>query len=213
MAGKTVRIIIADALEDLSPENLDKFRVRLRERKDDARIRRAQVEGKSPLELADLLVERFTRDRAVSVAVELLRAMGCSEVAKELGERAFTHGTRHNPHHHPTPPPPLTDDPCFNPLSLSLSLSSDEHFVDRHRKQLTDRVSNINPVLDELLDSGVLSSEQYSTVRAIRPTQEQMRFLYEGPLKSGGKRSKDQLLSALEDQEKYLIEDLREGQS
>uniref|UniRef100_A0A3B3ZIZ9 Pyrin domain-containing protein n=1 Tax=Periophthalmus magnuspinnatus TaxID=409849 RepID=A0A3B3ZIZ9_9GOBI len=84
MAGKTVRIIIADSLEDLSPENLDKFRVRLRERKDDARIRRAHVEGKSPLELADLLVERFTRDRAVSVAVELLRAMGCSEVAKEL---------------------------------------------------------------------------------------------------------------------------------
>ncbi|XP_055084110.1 apoptosis-associated speck-like protein containing a CARD isoform X2 [Periophthalmus magnuspinnatus] len=211
MAGKTVRIIIADSLEDLSPENLDKFRVRLRERKDDgARIRRAQVDGKSPLELADLLVERFTRDRAVSVAVELLRAMGCSEVAKELEEEAKDvlqpASTGQDSGASPGPGASAAPD-------THRAAAEDEHFVDRHRKQLTDRVSNINPVLDELLVSGVLSSEQYSTVRAIRPTQEQMRFLYEGPLKSGGKRSKDQLLSALEDQEKYLIEDLREGQS
>uniref|UniRef100_A0A8C6SUU7 Uncharacterized protein n=1 Tax=Neogobius melanostomus TaxID=47308 RepID=A0A8C6SUU7_9GOBI len=68
------------------------------------------------------------------------------------------------------------------------------HFVDRHQIELIKRVSNINPILDHL---------------AIPTTQDKMRFLFRGPLKAG-EPSKDELLSALEKEEKYLIKDLRE---
>uniref|UniRef100_A0A8C6WM62 CARD domain-containing protein n=1 Tax=Neogobius melanostomus TaxID=47308 RepID=A0A8C6WM62_9GOBI len=89
----------------------------------------------------------------------------------------------------------------FNPLSLS---SSEGHFVDRHQIDLIKRVSNINPILDHLLKEEVLTQEQYDKAREIRTTQEQMRFLFRGPLKAG-EPSKDELLSALEKEEKCLI--------
>ncbi|KAJ0066376.1 hypothetical protein NL108_011727 [Boleophthalmus pectinirostris] len=197
----TTKTVIAGALEDLSQDDLAKFRLWLRERKSDGpRVRRAQVDGKNPLQLADLLVETFCENRAVQVTVELLRAIGCTRVAEELAEEANKllqpAQTRQNP---PAPAP-----------GASAAPARDEHFVDRHRIQLTERVSNINPVLDLLLQERVLTPEQYTEIRSIRTRQEQMRFLYQGPLTSGGERSKDVFLSALRAHEIYLIKDLEE---
>ncbi|XP_072317708.1 apoptosis-associated speck-like protein containing a CARD [Eucyclogobius newberryi] len=196
------RIIIAEALQDLSPEKLDTFRVRLRERRGDGpRLRRAHVDGTGPRELADLLVEAFSR-RAVEVTLELLRAVGCTEAAEDLAEEAKV-WTK------PAPPRPAGPERPPAASGASAEPAKKEHFVDRHRKELTDRVSNINPILDLLLHHKVLGQEQYDEVRKISTKQEQIRFLYSGPLKSGGERSKDLLLTALEEEEEYLMEDLR----
>uniref|UniRef100_A0A8C6UNN1 CARD domain-containing protein n=1 Tax=Neogobius melanostomus TaxID=47308 RepID=A0A8C6UNN1_9GOBI len=84
------------------------------------------------------------------------------------------------------------------------------HFVDRNRKELIDRVSNVVPILDHLLQEKVLKDEQYDDAMAERTAQTKMRFLFSGPLKSAGVRGKDVLLSALKEYEPYLIEDLEE---
>lgn len=84
-----------------------------------------------------------------------------------------------------------------------------EHFVDRHRNNLVERVNNIDPILDNLLKKDVIQQEEYDTMRAIQTTQEKMRKLYSGPLKAGGHAAKDIFYEILEQKEVYLVADLK----
>uniref|UniRef100_A0A8C6UHB8 Pyrin domain-containing protein n=1 Tax=Neogobius melanostomus TaxID=47308 RepID=A0A8C6UHB8_9GOBI len=93
MAGS--RIMIANALEDLTPEQFTKFTARLKEPRGDehkpARFKQGQLNGQDHQGLADLLADSFSGN-AVSITVALLRAIDAHRVAEELGECAFTHG-------------------------------------------------------------------------------------------------------------------------
>ncbi|KAG8009858.1 Apoptosis-associated speck-like protein containing a CARD [Nibea albiflora] len=86
MAPKSKRRCIADTLEDLEPAQLEKFLRQLLDRRVEPRVRRAMVQGKSRLEIADVLVSTFTEDGAVKVTEELLKESGCSTAAKDLVE-------------------------------------------------------------------------------------------------------------------------------
>ncbi|XP_050931905.1 uncharacterized protein LOC108899588 isoform X2 [Lates calcarifer] len=88
-----------------------------------------------------------------------------------------------------------------------------KHFVDEHQCDLIDRVSNIGPILDNLLKDGVIQQEDYDQIRAIPTTQEKMRKLYGGPLKAGGHESKDIFYRTLEEKEPCLISDLNRNES
>uniref|UniRef100_A0A8C6SPL7 Caspase-1 n=1 Tax=Neogobius melanostomus TaxID=47308 RepID=A0A8C6SPL7_9GOBI len=103
MAGR--RILIADALEDLTPKDLSKFTARLKEPRGDehkpARFRQGQLNGKDHQGLADLLTDSFSGN-AVSITVALLRAIGANRVAEELGECVWSAGSGAG-----RPPPPL----------------------------------------------------------------------------------------------------------
>uniref|UniRef100_A0A3Q3FLX0 CARD domain-containing protein n=1 Tax=Labrus bergylta TaxID=56723 RepID=A0A3Q3FLX0_9LABR len=85
--------------------------------------------------------------------------------------------------------------------------SDDKHFVDKYKLQLTDRVSHMDPILDRLLDRGVLQPEAYDTIRALPTSQKKMRELYCGCLKAGT-ASKDVFYEILLENEKFLIDDL-----
>nr|XP_020516701.1 NACHT, LRR and PYD domains-containing protein 1a-like [Labrus bergylta] len=85
--------------------------------------------------------------------------------------------------------------------------SDDQHFVDKYKLQLTDRVSHMDPILDRLLDRGVLQPEAYDTIRALPTSQKKMRELYCGCLKAGA-ASKDIFYQILLENEKFLIDDL-----
>ncbi|XP_075962778.1 uncharacterized protein LOC142965629 isoform X3 [Anarhichas minor] len=87
--------------------------------------------------------------------------------------------------------------------------SQGEHFVDKHRCDLIERVSNINTILDNLLTEGVISQEDYDTMSVIPTTQEKMRKLYRGPLKAAGHDGKDVFYKILEEKESYLVADLK----
>lgn len=89
MAPKTKRKCIADALEDLEPEHLEKFRRQLLDRREEPRVRRAMVKDKSFLDIASVLVSTFTEDGAVKVTEELLKEIGCHDVAKDLGKYIY----------------------------------------------------------------------------------------------------------------------------
>ncbi|KAG8429964.1 hypothetical protein GDO86_018740 [Hymenochirus boettgeri] len=67
-----------------------------------------------------------------------------------------------------------------------------QHFVDKHRVSLIQRVSNIDPILDDLLALNILSQEQYDTVRTQRTAQERVRELYDC-VRSWGREEKDHL--------------------
>ena len=82
------------------------------------------------------------------------------------------------------------------------------HFVDQHRSDLIQRIGNFSPILDKLLDHGVLSQEQYD-IRAKATRQDKARELYSGALTSSGTSGKDIFYKVLEELEPFLIEDLK----
>ncbi|XP_026041567.1 apoptosis-associated speck-like protein containing a CARD isoform X2 [Astatotilapia calliptera] len=92
-------------------------------------------------------------------------------------------------------------------LSDSSSEPTRKHFVDKHRVQLIQRVSNIAPILDELQDKEVIDQEQYDKIRALPTSQDRMRELYSGPLKASA-ACKDVFYESLLANEKFLVEDL-----
>lgn len=79
--------------------------------------------------------------------------------------------------------------------------------MDKHREELIQRVSNIGPILDALLETNVIQQETYDKIRRLSVPQEQMRELYSGPLKAG-KNSKAIFNCILQSKEPWLIRDL-----
>uniref|UniRef100_A0A3Q3LRV8 Pyrin domain-containing protein n=1 Tax=Labrus bergylta TaxID=56723 RepID=A0A3Q3LRV8_9LABR len=179
MAPKTKKAALADMLENLSESNFDKFCSHLLDRREEPRVRRRQVEGKNFLQIADVLVSTFTEAGAVKVAVELLGCANCGQEVEELGYS----------------PPSGPGSNLTSSLTIFFSFLSDQHFVDKYKLQLTDRVSHMDPILDRLLD------------RALPTSQKKMRELYCGCLKAGA-ASKDIFYQILLENEKFLIDDL-----
>lgn len=78
--------------------------------------------------------------------------------------------------------------------------------MDEHRVELIQRVSNIEPILEELKEK-IIQQEAYDEIRAQQTPQEKMRALYNGPLKAGD-AAKEAFYQSLKKHEKMLIEDL-----
>lgn len=216
MAQSSRRIQILHALEDLTSDQLSRFTAQMREKRGDGvkpdNFRMGQVEGKTILQLTDLLVGSLAA-HAVQVTVALLRAIDCNDVANNLEEDAKDLLPPSKPSSNgvpgaPAPPGGECDAPAPGGESDAPARA---RFVDKHRRTLIERVSNVASILDRLLDEGVLKQGQYEEAMSSKTKQDQMRFLFNGPLKAGGDRSKDIFLSALEKEEAFLIEELREG--
>ncbi|XP_069032460.1 uncharacterized protein [Embiotoca jacksoni] len=140
---------------------------------------------KNFMEITDALVNHFTEERAVLVMVDLLNQIGCSGVAKTLGEETAGRSSAAAEQHG----------------------KKDQHFVDKHRNDLIQRVSNVGPILDELLTK-VIQQERYDAIRAVKPSQEQMREIY-GVLLKAGTDAKDIFYNSLQKHEKCLLQDLQ----
>ncbi|KAE8578064.1 hypothetical protein XENTR_v10023314 [Xenopus tropicalis] len=82
-----------------------------------------------------------------------------------------------------------------------------EHFVDKHRTPLINRVANLEPILDELLAKRVLTQEEYDSVRYSGTPQAKMRQLYLY-VRGWGITEKDQFYGLLEEKCRPLIRDL-----
>ncbi|XP_031169421.1 apoptosis-associated speck-like protein containing a CARD [Sander lucioperca] len=201
MAPKTIKKAISDALEDLSPENLEKFRVHLIDRRDEPRVRRNRVAGKNFLEIADVLVTHFTEAKAPAVAVEILNDIGCAADASSLEEETVGQSSKLGSSGTATPSP--------GPTGVNTTADG-KHFVDKHRIKLIERVSNIAAILDELLEEDVIQEETYDKIRVLPTCQDKMRELYSGPLKAGGIKGKDKFYTILEKKERFLVDELKE---
>ncbi|XP_054916976.1 apoptosis-associated speck-like protein containing a CARD [Poeciliopsis prolifica] len=183
MPPKTAKKILSNKLEDLSGDNLKKFRTELLDRKDG--VRTSQVEGKDFMEISDVMINVYSEKKALKVAEEILREIRCNQAADDLVAEAEQVG-----------------------LFSSAGGSSDgEHFVDRHRTDLIQRVTAVPAVLDKLLKAKVIQDETYDEILALRPSQVQMRTLYKY-VKAGGLAAKDLFLKILKEEQSFLIDDL-----
>ncbi|KAL7393678.1 hypothetical protein ABVT39_014308 [Epinephelus coioides] len=196
---RSIRMVLADMLEDLSKENFDKFCRQLLDCTEGPRVRRNRVEGKNYLDIADVLVTTYTESRAVGVAETLLREIGCNEDAERLAEDAGRQSTK--------PGPSDTVSPSAG-TSGAHAMAEGKHFVDKHRSQLIDRVCETASVLDALLESDVIQQGTYDEILAVPTHRDRMRKLYSGPLNSAGNVGKDILLNILKEKQKYLIDEL-----
>lgn len=200
MPGKTIKQALSDTLEDLSEQDFKKFRHRLLDRSEEPRIRRNKVEGKDQLDVADVMVSHYTDERALRVAVEILEMIGCTREAKDLVEDAGG-----------LPSDTASSAGASAGAAGVQPKAGEKHFVDKHQVQLIQRVSRIGPILDELLDEGVINQETYNKIRALPTSQEQMRELYSGPLQASPV-CKDIFYKILQEHDKFLVNDLKGNQ-
>ncbi|XP_052000741.1 apoptosis-associated speck-like protein containing a CARD isoform X2 [Xyrauchen texanus] len=190
---KTIKDHLIDTFDDLGQDNQKKFKSKLCDRKKEPRVRRGAIEkAKDSLDLADLMVITFTSKEAIPVSLEILEAIGCNEQAKELKEVSGhnTSGSVHDPTAGPSPP------------------SNDKHFIDRNRKELIQRVNNIDAILDELFEKEIIRKEEYDEIRAEKTPQSKMRALFDGPINSAGTAGKDALYKVLMKLQFHLMKDL-----
>ncbi|XP_054478061.1 uncharacterized protein LOC129109937 [Anoplopoma fimbria] len=87
MAQTTIKGALRRALGDLTKDDFLLFGHELRDRREEPRVLRSDVEGKGVLEITDLLVSKFTEPKARQVAVEILRQINCNEEAEKLNLR------------------------------------------------------------------------------------------------------------------------------
>ena len=80
--------------------------------------------------------------------------------------------------------------------------------MDKHQLELIERVSNVAPILDELLDRKVISQNRYDKIGALPTSQEKMRAICSTCLKAGT-ACKDVFYKILEENEPHLIADLK----
>ncbi|XP_049424536.1 NACHT, LRR and PYD domains-containing protein 1b allele 2-like isoform X2 [Epinephelus fuscoguttatus] len=71
-----------------------------------------------------------------------------------------------------------------------------QHFVDRHRTALIERVCDTKAILDELVDRGLISDESYDAVRALKTTRDQMREIHRF-VTAAGTEGRDELYEIL----------------
>lgn len=86
MAPKTIKKLIFDALENLTPLDLEKFIRHLVDRREDPRIRRSRVDGKNFMVVTDAIVSTFCEYKGLLVTLEILKDIDCNEDASRLGE-------------------------------------------------------------------------------------------------------------------------------
>lgn len=194
--AKSIKDHLQDTFDDLGQGDQRKFKSKLCDRRTGPRVRRAQIEKVTDsIDLTDLMVNTFTETGAVPVTIEILQAIGCNEQASELKENAA-------PLRVPTVPSPAPG-PGPGPSALST-----EHFIDRNRVELINRVHNIDRILDQLLQMKFITNEDYESIRNEKTSQKKMRELLIGPIKSAGTRGKDALHQALRQSEPHLTEEL-----
>ncbi|KAM8747331.1 uncharacterized protein AB9X84_015386 [Acanthopagrus schlegelii] len=73
----------------------------------------------------------------------------------------------------------------YYPLFSSVTTASGQHFVERHRTALIDRVSDTGHILDKLLEKKLISQEVCVTIRGLSTTYEQMMNIIDLMVKVG----------------------------
>ncbi|MEQ2297874.1 hypothetical protein AMECASPLE_039186 [Ameca splendens] len=86
MPPNSAKKLLKNSLESLATGNFEKFLSELLDRRDGVKMN--QVEGKSFLKVTDVMISVYTERRALEVAQEILKDIGCRQEASELAEEA-----------------------------------------------------------------------------------------------------------------------------
>ncbi|KAM3917784.1 uncharacterized protein RB166_016708 isoform 2-T3 [Leptodactylus fuscus] len=86
-------------------------------------------------------------------------------------------------------------------------LSDKKHFVIENRKKLINSITQVDPVLDDLLDKELLTQEQYDIIWKKSTSQDKMRELY-SYVRSWGPKDKDTFRLILKKHDPMVIKNL-----
>ncbi|XP_056332051.1 apoptosis-associated speck-like protein containing a CARD isoform X6 [Danio aesculapii] len=193
--AESIKEHLQEAFEDLGADNLRRFKSKLGDRRQGPRVSKSTIEKlKDEIDLADLMVNTFTSKDAVSVTVEILRAIKCNAVADDLLKNTGQSESQ------------------GAPSEESKGAPSKVNFIDDHWIELIDRVNNVDPVLDVLRQKKVITNEDYCTIRTKETPQKKMRELLTGPITSAGNKGKEILYEALRENNRFLMDDLENAQ-
>uniref|UniRef100_A0A3Q4GVQ0 PYD and CARD domain containing n=1 Tax=Neolamprologus brichardi TaxID=32507 RepID=A0A3Q4GVQ0_NEOBR len=196
MQPKTEEPKLFGMLEDLKKEELEKFKWFLRDRDvlvELQPIPKSRLEKASTCDLVDLMVQTYT-EKSVEVTTKVLKKIN----RNDLRERVEQEEAEREHHTHTKQ---------FQFQTWSSVCGGDhggKHFVDKHRVQLIQRVSNVAPILDDLLGSDVISQESYNSIMALPTSQDKMRTLYSH---LNTERCNDIFYKILLENEKHLIDE------
>nr|XP_046255940.1 uncharacterized protein LOC124065002 [Scatophagus argus] len=87
MPSMTIKRALTEELGDLKKKDFKKFCHHLRDRREEPRITRSDVEDQDVLSITDVLVSKFTERKALKVTLDTLEEIGCNEEAKRLDAR------------------------------------------------------------------------------------------------------------------------------
>ncbi|KAM9583473.1 apoptosis-associated speck-like protein containing a CARD isoform 2-T2 [Trichechus inunguis] len=198
------RDAILEALENLTAEELKKFKMKLLSvplREGYGRIPRGTLLPMDAMDLTDKLVSFYLEAYGAELTAAVLREMGMQETAERLQE--INNAARAAPAALAAPAAPARLGPVQTAAKPAL------HFVDQHRAALITRVTEVEGLLDALYGK-VLSEEQYQAVRAEATNPTKMRKLFSfAP--SWNLTCKDLLLQALKDTQPFLVADLEQS--
>ncbi|XP_038619341.1 apoptosis-associated speck-like protein containing a CARD [Tachyglossus aculeatus] len=181
---------ILAALENLTSDEFKKFKTKLLScplREGFGRIPRGPLLNMDVIDLTDKIVTTYMEAYGLELTTAVLRDVNQAE-ATALQMAAG-----------PATPGPVLSGPAFGE-------AGQQHFVDKHRQALINRVTSVDAILDALYGK-VLSEEQYQAIRAEKPSTKQMRQLFEFSL-SWDRSCKDQLFQALKVIHPFLVKDL-----
>lgn len=189
MSQKSIKFLIVDTLENLPAKDLKKFKQMLCERDEEPRFSRRSVEDADEMDLSDLLVRTYTESKAAQVTIDSLNTLGCKNEADKLAAKVKSSASSEN---------------------QSKYMIGGQHFIDKHRISLIERISTVDPILDRLLVKRVITQENYSDIRSLTTSYKKMRELFEiGSIRSSLK-GKDCLYEALMESEPFVMDELRE---
>lgn len=189
------RDAILDALENLTGDELKKFKMKLLSvplREGYGRIPRGTLLQMDAIDLTDKLVSYYLETYGLELTIIVLRDMGMQEPAEQLQNIMKE----------------------YEAVAAATSVPAQgtartEHFVDRHRQALIGRVTEVDGVLDALYGR-VLTEGQYQAVRAETTNQNKMRKLFSfAP--AWDLTCKNLLLEALRETQPYLVTDLEQS--
>ncbi|XP_037128895.1 apoptosis-associated speck-like protein containing a CARD isoform X2 [Syngnathus acus] len=196
----TKKDIVKDALEDLSKINFKKFCDALVDRRGDRKVAKNKVQDKDFMDVTNVLVSSFTEDETPAVVIELLKSIKCFDEAKNLEDLIAEHFPKSSASK-------ATAATAAAGAAGETTCSSEEHFVDKHRTELIERVTNIPPILNLLLKKKVIQDPVYEEICDTKGNPEKMTKIYRQALKSGI-CAKDIFFEILKDKEPLLVEDL-----
>ncbi|KAJ8339815.1 hypothetical protein SKAU_G00344480 [Synaphobranchus kaupii] len=189
---KTERDRIIEALDDLSDADLDRFKHKLCET---TGIGYGQIENQTVAGITRKIISKCTSHRAVAITAEVLRDIGQVDAAEKLlEENAGQVGARGE-----------------TSVSSTSSSSSESKslFVDKHLVKLINKVTMVEPILDDLLHKEIINSEMYNRIQTEKTNEDKMRKLMYDVIKPGGVRAKEELYRILEKEQPFMMEGLK----
>ncbi|XP_006871995.1 PREDICTED: apoptosis-associated speck-like protein containing a CARD isoform X1 [Chrysochloris asiatica] len=190
----SARDAILEALENLTADELKKFKMKLQTvkmREGYRRIPRGTLQTADAIDLTDKLVSFYLEEYGAELTTLVLCEMGMQETAGQLQEIMRQSECPTSSYRAP----------------LQTAANPGLHFIDEHRAALISRVTAVGGVLDALHGS-VLTEEQYQAVQAEPTDIMKMRKLYSfAP--AWNRNCKDLFLQALKNTQPYLVEDLQ----